>query len=120
MTENYVQRFLLDRLDIRGAVVRLDSVWQQLLTKRNYSAPVIELLGQMSATTLILADNLKQSGRLTIQLRGDGPVPLLVIDCNEALNIRCMAQHSEEIKPAALIELLGHGQLCLLYTSRCV
>ena len=113
MTENYVQRFLLDKLDIRGAVVRLDSVWQQLLTRRNYPAPVIELLGQMSATTLILADNLKQPGRLTIQLRGDGPVPLLVIDCNEALNIRCMAQHSEEIRPASLIELLGHGQLLL-------
>lgn len=113
MTENYVQRFLLDELDIRGAVVRLDSVWQQLLTRRNYPAPVIELLGQMSATTLLLADNLKQPGRLTIQLRGDGPVPLLVIDCNESLNLRCMAQHSEEIRPASLIELLGRGQLLL-------
>ena len=113
MTDNYVQRFLLDELDIRGAVVRLGSVWQQLLTRRSYPAPVIELLGQMSATTLLLADNLKQPGRLTIQLRGDGPVPLLVIDCNEALNIRCMAQHSEEIRPASLIELLGRGQLLL-------
>ena len=113
MTENYVQRFLLDELDIRGAVVRLDSVWQQLLTRRNYPAPVIELLGQMSATTLLLADNLKQPGRLTIQLRGDGPVPLLVIDCNESLNLRCMAQHSEEIRPASLVELLGRGQLLL-------
>lgn len=113
MSENYLQRFLLDELDIRGAVVRLDSVWQQLLTRRNYPAPVIELLGQMSATTLLLSDNLKQPGRLTIQLRGDGPVPLLVIDCNEVLNIRCMAQYSEEIRPASLIELLGHGQLLL-------
>jgi len=114
MTDNYVQRFLLDELDIRGAIVRLGSVWQQLLTRRSYPAPVIQLLGQMSATTLLLADNLKQPGRLTIQLRGDGPVPLLVIDCNEALNIRCMAQHSEEIRPpASLIELLGHGQLLL-------
>ena len=71
---NAVQRFLLDDLDIRGAVVQLDSVWQKLLTNRNYPAPVIELLGQMSVTTVLLADNLKQSGRLTVQLRGDGPV----------------------------------------------
>ena len=83
--ENYVQRFLFEDLDIRGAVVRLGSVWQHLLTNRNYPAPVVELLGQMSATTLLLADNLKQPGRLTIQLRGEGPVSLLVIDCNEAL-----------------------------------
>ena len=113
MTENYVQRFLLDKLDIRGAVVRLDSVWQQLLTRRNYPAPVIELLGQMSATTLLLADNLKQPGRMTIELRDDGQVPLLVIDCNEALHFRCMAQQSEEIRPDSLIDLLGHGQLLL-------
>ncbi|WP_301101332.1 Hsp33 family molecular chaperone HslO [Propionivibrio sp.] len=115
MTENYVQRFLLVDLDIRGAVVRLGSVWQQLLTKRDYPQPVIQLLGQMSVTTLLLADNLKQPGRLTIQLRGNGPVSLLVIDCNEALNIRCMAQHENDagIKDAALIDLLGQGQLLL-------
>ena len=110
---NAVQRFLLDDLDIRGAVVPLDSVWQKLLTNRNYPAPVIELLGQMSVTTILLADNLKQSGRLTVQLRGDGPVSLLVIDCNEALNVRCMAQHGEDIQAASMVDLMGQGQLLL-------
>ena len=110
---NAVQRFLLDDLDIRGAVVQLDSVWQKLLTNRNYPAPVIELLGQMSVTTILLADNLKQSGRLTVQLRGDGPVSLLVIDCNEALNVRCMAQHGEDIQAASMVDLMGQGQLLL-------
>ena len=113
MMENYVQRFMLDDLDIRGAVVRLDSVWQQLLERRDYPLPVVELLGQMSVTTLLLADNLKQPGRLTIQSRGNGPVSLLVIDCNEALNLRCMAQHSENVKTASATDLLGNGQLLL-------
>lgn len=116
MTENYVQRFLLDELDIRGAVVRLGPVWQQLLAGRDYPPAVIALLGQMSATTLLLADNLKQQGRLTIQLRGDGAIPLLVIDCSEALNVRCMAQHEAKIAGrdgAALVDLLGQGQLLL-------
>ena len=67
----------------------------------------------MSATSLLLADNLKQPGRLTIQLRGNGPVSLLVIDCNETLNTRCMAQHDEEIDTTADIDLLGDGQLLL-------
>jgi len=110
---NAVQRFLLDDLDIRGAVVQLDSVWQKLLSNRNYPAPVIELLGQMSVTTVLLADNLKQSGRLTVQLRGDGPVSLLVIDCNEALNVRCMAQHGDDIQAASMVDLMGQGQLLL-------
>ena len=121
MTHNSVQRFLFDDLDIRGAVVHLGSVWKQLLANRNYPAQVVELLGQMSITTLLLADNLKQPGRLTIQLRGEGPVTLLVIDCDETLNLRCMAQHSDMIEAAShrdslrssLVDLLGKGQLMI-------
>ena len=111
--DSLVQRFLFDDLDIRGAVVRLDSVWQQLMANRAYPRPVIELLGQMCATTVLLADNLKQPGRLTIQLRSDGPVTLLVIDCNEELNVRCMAQHGEKVPPVPMIDLLGSGHLML-------
>ena len=62
MTGDCVQRFMLDDLDIRGAVVRLGAVWRQLLTDRDYPAPVVDLLGRMSATSLLLADNLKQPG----------------------------------------------------------
>ena len=113
MTHNSVQRFLFEDLDIRGAVVHLGTVWKQLLANRNYPAPIVELLGQMSVTTLLLADNLKQPGRLTIQLRGEGPVTLLVIDCDETLNLRCMAQFGENIQAAALVDLLGHGQLMI-------
>jgi molecular chaperone Hsp33 len=114
-----VRRFLFDDLDIRGAVVRLDAVWQKLMAGRGYPAPVVDLLGQMTATAVLLADNLKQPGRLGIQMRGSGPVTLLVIDCSEHLNLRCMARHANGIAaaPAAdppnLPGLLGRGQLML-------
>lgn len=110
---NCVRRFLFDDLDIRGAIVRADSVWQDLIADRNYPEPVRALLGQMCAITLLLADNLKQPGRLTIQLRGKGPVSLLVVDCDETLNIRCLAQHAEKIPVAPQARLFGEGQLLL-------
>ena len=113
MTDNLVQRFLLEDLDIRGAVVRLGPVWQSLLAGRDYPPAVAHLLGEMCVTTLLLADNLKQSGRLTIQLRGQGPVSLLVIDCDEALNLRCMAQHAKSVVPDRPAALLGQGQLLM-------
>jgi molecular chaperone Hsp33 len=93
--------------------VRLDTVWQKLMAGRSYPAPVVDLLGQMSATTVLLADNLKYPGRLGIQMRGDGPVTLLVIDCAESLNLRCLAHHANRIAAAPVLELLGHGQLTL-------
>ncbi len=110
---NYIQRFLLENLDIRGAVVHLDSVWQQMLSGRNYPQPVIQLLGEMSAVTLLLGENLKQAGRLTIQMNGSGPVSMLVIDCNDTLHIRGMAKCVQAIEAQPLPDLLGHGQLLI-------
>lgn len=113
MTNDCIQRFLLDALDIRGVVVRLGPVWQKMLAGRLYPEPVVELLGEMSATTLLLGCNLKQAGRLTVQLRGNGPVSLLVIDCNEQLHIRGMARSSAGLTAGTAPELLGNGQLLI-------
>ena len=111
--DDYVQPFLFDDLDIRGAIVRIKPVWQQLLAGRNYPEAVARLLGELSATTLLLGSNLKQTGRLTVQLRGNGPVSLLVIDCNERLHIRGMAHCAPQVEAGPAPELLGHGQLLL-------
>jgi molecular chaperone Hsp33 len=46
-------------------------------------------------------------------MRGSGPVTLLVIDCGEPLNLRCMAHHADGIAAAPALDLLGHGQLTL-------
>ncbi len=110
---NYIQRFLLENLDIRGVVVHLDTVWQQMLEDREYPDPVLQLLGEISATTLLLGDNLKQSGRLTVQLSGDGPVSMLIIDCDESLSLRGMAKYTSTVAAQPVPDLLGHGQLVL-------
>lgn len=111
--KNYLQRFLLEDLDIRGAIVRLDSVWQQMQAGRDYPSPVAQILGEMTATTLLFGSNLKQAGRLTVQLSGNGSISMLVIDCNESLHIRGMAKCEGIIEHRPLPELLGNGQLVL-------
>lgn len=37
--DSYIQRFLLEELDIRGAVVRLGAVWEALQAGRDYHPP---------------------------------------------------------------------------------
>ena len=110
---SYVQRFLLEELDIRGAVVRLDAVWQAMLSNRAYAPGVASLLGQTSAVATIIAGNLKQAGRLTIQLQGHGPVSLLVVDCTEELNLRGYAKADDTAAAESLPALLGDGRLLL-------
>lgn len=114
MNTDCIHPFLFDQLDIRGAIVSLDQSWQDLQQGRGYPAEVGALLGEMSAVSVLIAANLKQPGRLTFQLRGDGSVNLLVLDCDEQLRLRGMARFD----PHAAIRdsgtaLLGDGQLLL-------
>ena len=113
LPSSYVQRFLLEDLDIRGAVVRLTDVWQAMQSGRSYPPAVARLLGEMSAVSAVIAGNLKQPGRLTFQISGHGPVSLLVIDCAETLNLRGYAKADHAPTGDSVPELIGDGRLQL-------
>jgi len=112
-----VHRFLLEDLDIRGALVQLGPSWAAMAARRNYAAPVRGLLGELAAVTALIGSNLKTPGRLSFQLQGHGPVSMLVMDCNEKLHLRGMAK--TELAAGAdanvdrLADLLGDGRLVL-------
>lgn len=105
-----VRRFLFEGLDIRGAIVHLGDAWQQMQAGRDYQPTVAQLLGETAAVTALIAAQLKQPGRLTLQLRGNGPVQLLVMDCNEQLQMRGMARSNPVVLAAPVAELLGAHQ----------
>ena len=107
------RRFLLDNLDIRGIVVRLGPAWQAMQLDRAYPPAVVRVLGEMTAVTTAIAGQMKNDGRLTFQLRGNGPIQRLVIDCDEALRLRGMASTDRRVPEASAADLLGHGQLVM-------
>ena len=110
MSASTVRRFLFEGLDIRGAIVHLGDCWQQMQAGRDYQPTVSQLLGETAAVTALIAGQLKQPGRLTLQLRGNGPIQLLVMDCNEQLQMRGMARSNPVVLPAPVTHLLGADQ----------
>lgn len=110
MSASTVRRFLFEGLDIRGAVVHLGDAWQHMQAGRDYQPTVAQLLGETAAVTALIAAQLKQPGRLTLQLRGNGPIQLLVMDCNEQLQMRGMARSNPVVLPAPVPTLLGAEQ----------
>jgi molecular chaperone Hsp33 len=80
---------------------------------RDYPEPALELLGQLAVVTTLITANLKQAGRLTFQLRGDGEISLLVMDCDEQLRLRGMARTAPELAAGSVPDLLGDGALTL-------
>ena len=110
---NRVRAFLFEQLDIRGAWVQLGPAWREMIDGRNYPDPVVELLGQLAGVATMITANLKQAGRLTFQLRGQGAVSLLLMDCDEQLRLRGMARTTPELIAGDLPSLLGEGALTL-------
>ena len=111
--QDYFRAFIFEHLDIRGAYVQLHDAWRQMLEARAYPATALGLLGEMAAVTVLIAANLKQPGRMTFQLKGEGQVNLLVLDCDQQLRLRGMARCAPGTAAAPVPELLGHGRLAL-------
>jgi hypothetical protein len=109
-----IQRFLLEDLDIRGAIVRLDDVWQALQAKRDYPPSVARPARRHERIASVIAGNLKQAGRLTIQLRATARSACWWWTCTEALNLRGYAKASDEAAgKTGIADLVGDGQLLL-------
>jgi molecular chaperone Hsp33 len=73
--------FQIDALDVRGRAVRLGPLLNEILQAHDYPAPVALLLAEALALTALLGSMLRDdSGQVTLQARGDGPVTLLVCD----------------------------------------
>jgi molecular chaperone Hsp33 len=111
---DYVQRFLFEDLDIRGRLTCLTGAWQRMLDGRGYPENVATLLGHTTALNVLLGANQKGAGRVTLQVQGSGPIPLLVADCTAELRIRGMAQFRKEAaQETAERRLLGDGRLAV-------
>ncbi|MBV8680593.1 MAG: Hsp33 family molecular chaperone HslO [Aquitalea sp.] len=102
-----LQRFLFDGAPVRGALVRMDGAWQQVLARRAYPAALKTILGEMMAAAQLMAANLKFDGALILQLHGSGPLRLAVVECNHDRTVRATAKWDGELPDAPILELLG-------------
>lgn len=105
---NEVQGFILEDSGIRGALVRLEETWRQVIAQHQYSPQVQVLLGEGIAATVLLASGMKVKPSVSLQLQGEGALKLLVIQCADGSKVRGMAHCSSA--PQAL-PLLGAGRL---------
>lgn len=115
--------FQIEALDVRGRLVRLGPVLNDVLAAHQYPAPVAFLLAEALALTALLGSVLRDGGaQVTIQARADGPVRLLITDylVNDVGTgqIRGYAEFDADkiaaLSPAPRLEqLCGTGHLAL-------
>src|SRR6202000_2523877 len=91
-----IQPFQIEGMDVRGRLVRLGSVADEILTRHDYPDVVARQLAEMMAVSAVLAAALKYEGIFTLQAKGDGPLSLMLVDLTSAGAMRGYAQFDAE------------------------
>lgn len=85
---DHLKKFLFEDQSARAQIVSIRDTWIEIQARHDYPPAVVKLLGELVAASALLASNLKFAGSLVLQIQGDGPIGLLVVECNASLGIR--------------------------------
>ena len=103
-------KFLFEGLPVRGMLVRLSESWQEVLRRRQtvgaHAPEVRVLLGEMAAAGVLMQANIKFNGALVLQVHGDGPVKLAVVEVQPNFSFRATATVLGEVPAGAQLEAL--------------
>ncbi len=117
---NLILPFVIDGALFKGRYVKIDSVMDELLARRHYPPLVAQILAESITLACMLADSIKYTGIFTLQIQGNGPVSLLVVDVTDSYEIRAYAQYNEDKLPEgakSVREIFGEGTLSFIADS---
>jgi molecular chaperone Hsp33 len=105
-----LHKFIFEGMPVRGMLVRLTDAWQDILTRRAantqtgpYPAPVRQLLGEMAAAGVLMQGNIKFNGALILQIFGDGPVKVGVVEVQPDFSLRATCTQVGEVAEGATL-----------------
>ena len=110
-------RFILEKVQVRGVLVRLDATWREALSRADYPPNVQQVLGHAMAAIPLLTSMIKFTGKLTLQARGSGPMTLLVVQGNAEGGQRGLARWKEEPPSKPLEKIFGDATLTIQIES---
>ncbi len=109
------------RQSCRAVVLHMDQAWQDIVEHQHLPAGVRRMLGELSAAAVMLSASLKFDGALVLQIQGDGPVKLALVEVRTGLVVRATVQlrtAAENIPDEAdfksLVNVGGNGRCALI------
>ena len=116
-----LHKFLFEGLPVRGMLVRLGPSWREVQARHEqqgaYPAPVRTLLGEMAAAATLMQANIKFDGALVLQVFGDGPVKVAVVEAQPDLSYRATAKVvgavADDDRLAAMVNVHGKGRCAI-------
>lgn len=112
-----LRRFLFERYPFRGQLVHMGPAWAAMMEHHDYPAQVRDSLGEAVVAAALLSSTLKYDGLLSLQLRGDGPMHLMLVECTDGLAMRAVARFRDPPDTHDLRVLSGNGTLTVTIES---
>lgn len=118
--DDFILPFQVGKSAVRGKIVRLGSVVDEILNRHGFPEPLSMLVGEAAALVSMLGSSLKFDGKLIMQAQGDGPVSMIVADYTAGGALRATAtflpeqsKTIEQAKGAELHYLLSKGHMVM-------
>ena len=111
------ERFLFKNNNIRGERIVVGPSLQKAFNCHDYPELVKQLIGEAVAATLLISSTLKFEGTLSLQAQSDGPLSLLVVECNNHREFRALARwNNDKWAEETFAKLLSKGQIAITVT----
>lgn len=112
--QDQLHRFLFEKHAVRGELVTVSDTWREMLKGHDYPPAVKKLLAELLVSTSLMTATLKFEGDITVQLQGDGPLKMAVINGNHLQEMRGVARIEGDIADeATLHEMVGNGYMVI-------
>jgi len=108
-----LHRFMIENTRVRGELVHLSASWKAVLERYDYPENVQRVLGEAFAACALLAATIKFEGSLILQIRGDGPLHLLVVQATSEGTLRGLARWSNTVPEHDLKNIFGYGSMVI-------
>jgi molecular chaperone Hsp33 len=112
-----LQRFLFEHSNVRGVFIHLNASYAAVSERYDYPLIVRQQLGEALAASALLGAIIKFSGSLIMQVQGDGPINMLVAQCNNEHHIRGLARWQEGEISSEMTSPFGNGRMVITIDS---
>ena len=111
--KNHIIPFQLSNNEVRGMIVRFDTVLYNIIKRHNYANNIESLLADTLTITACLGSRMKHDGVFTIQGKGSGDVHTLFSDITSDGCLRGYVGLKENFKNenVNLVKLMGSGHI---------
>ncbi len=114
MAQDFVRRFMFEKLAVRGEIVRLEHSYQSVLERHPYPPVLAALLGTAMAAVSLLGTTIKYQGKLILQIQGKGPANLLVVEYDSEGHIRGLVDwQQQQLLDSDIRSLFSQGHMAI-------